>query len=111
MSVPDTNARPPAPRSTSTRTLASASTSSHVVAEAPQTAGVATLLMDLLTPGEAAVDAETARLRFDIPLLAGRIVAATDWIGAHLDPWGVGYFGASTGAAAALMAAAERPAP
>jgi len=82
----------------------------RAVAEGLQDAGLATLLMDLLTPGEEAVDVQTAaRLRFDIPLLAGRVIAATDWIGRHLGPWRLGYFGASTGAAAALMAAAEGP--
>jgi len=81
----------------------------RAVPEGLQAAGLATLLMDLLTPGEEAVDVQTARLRFDIPLLAGRVVAATEWIGRHLGPWRLGYFGASTGAAAALMAAAERP--
>ena len=81
----------------------------RAVAEGLQEAGLSTLLMDLLTPGEEAVDAQTARLRFDIPLLAARVVVATDWIDRHLGPWCIGYFGASTGAAAALMAAADRP--
>jgi putative phosphoribosyl transferase len=81
------------------------------VAEELQQDRLATLLMDLLTPQEEAVDERTAELRFDIPLLAERLVAATDWVQtrtdvAHLD---IGYFGASTGAAAALIAAAERP--
>ncbi|HEX9247203.1 MAG TPA: alpha/beta hydrolase, partial [bacterium] len=54
----------------------------------------------------------TGRLRFDIRLLAGRLVGITDWLGAHPETRGlpIGYFGASTGAAAALVAAAQRPA-
>jgi pimeloyl-ACP methyl ester carboxylesterase len=72
----------------------------------------ATLLVDLLTRDEERVDSVTAEFRFDIDLLAERVIAATDWI-ALADDVGslpLGYFGASTGAAAALMAAAERPA-
>ncbi len=80
----------------------------RAVAEGLRQAGLATLLVDLLTPGEAAVDAQTARLRFDIPRLAERIVGATDWIARQLVAAPIGYLGASTGAAAALMAAAER---
>jgi pimeloyl-ACP methyl ester carboxylesterase len=73
--------------------------------------GLATLLLDLLTADEAAVDRTTAHLRFDIPLLAGRVVAAIDWAAAddEVAALPVGCFGASTGAAAALVAAAERP--
>jgi dienelactone hydrolase len=72
--------------------------------------GLATLLMDLLTPSEEAFDATTGRLRFDIGLLAERLIGATDWLGAEAKTRDlrVGYFGASTGAAAALVAAAER---
>jgi putative phosphoribosyl transferase len=80
----------------------------RAVADGLQQAGLATLLLDLLTPGEAAVDAQTARLRFDIPLLAERVVGATDWVTHRLGASAIGYFGASTGAAAALVAAAER---
>ncbi len=73
-------------------------------------AGFATLLLDLLTPEEEHLDARTRHLRFDISLLADRLVAVTDWLGR--DPrtaaLPVGYFGASTGGGAALMAAAER---
>ena len=74
-------------------------------------AHLATLLLDLLTPGEETVDERTRHLRFDIGLLASRLGAATDWVtgspsARHL---AVGYFGASTGAAAALVAAAARP--
>jgi putative phosphoribosyl transferase len=74
-------------------------------------AGLATLLVDLLTPEEEAFDARTARLRFDIDLLAERLVEVTDWLGDRAETRGLrrGYFGASTGAAAALVAAAARP--
>jgi alpha-beta hydrolase superfamily lysophospholipase len=67
--------------------------------------------MDLLTAEEEAVDDETARLRFDIDLLAERLVDATDWLGEAEETRGlpVGYFGASTGGGAALVAAARRP--
>jgi putative phosphoribosyl transferase len=68
---------------------------------------LATLLIDLLTADEEVADLHTAHLRFDIGLLAERLVIATDWLTRrrHL---AIGYFGASTGAAAALVAAAER---
>jgi len=74
-------------------------------------AGFATLLLDLLTPREENVDRQTAHLRFDIPLLAGRVIAAADWLATEADTRdvGLGLFGASTGAAAALIAAAQRP--
>jgi putative phosphoribosyl transferase len=74
-------------------------------------AGLATLLMDLLTAEEEAEDMRTARLRFDIGLLSERVISAIDWLGsdATLADLTVGCFGASTGAAAALIAAAERP--
>jgi pimeloyl-ACP methyl ester carboxylesterase len=73
-------------------------------------AGLATLLFDLLTGKEAALDEKTMLLRFDIPLLARRLVGATDWIRQQKDigELPLAYFGASTGAAAALVAAAER---
>jgi putative phosphoribosyl transferase len=76
-----------------------------------QNAGLGTLLLDLLTPGEETVDAYTAHLRFDIGLLAARLVAAIDWLSKEPATRGlpVGLFGASTGAAAALVAAAQRP--
>jgi pimeloyl-ACP methyl ester carboxylesterase len=87
------------------------STRNRYVAGQLQAAGLATLLIDLLTLEEEAVDQHTAHLRFDIPLLAERLVAATRWLGE--DPstrsLSVGYFGASTGAAAALVAAATIP--
>jgi dienelactone hydrolase len=81
------------------------------VAARLQDAGLATLLADLLTPDEEAVDERTRELRFDIELLARRVAAATAWVRAEpsLQGLAVGYFGASTGAAAALVAAADRP--
>jgi dienelactone hydrolase len=74
-------------------------------------AGLATLLMDLLTPQEEAVDLRTRHLRFDVALLGRRVIATIDWLGADpaVGQLPVGCFGASTGAAAALIAAAERP--
>ena len=74
-------------------------------------AKLATLLLDLLTSDEEAIDLRTAHLRFDVGLLAERLVRATDWVTEHPDTRAlrVGYFGASTGAAAALIAAAARP--
>jgi dienelactone hydrolase len=82
------------------------------VARQLQDAGLATLLADLLTPQEEEIDERTRRLRFDIELLAQRLVGATDWLAAQpeLRQLNVGYFGASTGAGAALMAAARRSA-
>ncbi|MEV4630424.1 hydrolase [Micromonospora sp. NPDC049523] len=72
---------------------------------------LATVLVDLLTPEEEQADEETAELRFDIPMLAGRLVGVIDWLRAEPDTAAlpIGLFGASTGAAAALVAAAERP--
>lgn len=72
---------------------------------------IATLLIDLLSEEEETVDLRTAELRFDINLLIGRLTAITQWVGAEpeLGNLGIGYFGASTGAAAALGAAAECP--
>lgn len=82
---------------------------SQFVAKKIRDAGVGTLLFDLLTGEEEAQDAYTSHLRFDIGLLTHRLLAATRWIAnqnetQHL---GIGYFGATTGAAAALVAAAE----
>ncbi len=73
--------------------------------------GLATLLFDLLTPDEHAIDSITAQLRFDIPMLGQRTVATVDWLAEQtaLADLPLGLFGASTGAAAALIAAAERP--
>ena len=69
---------------------------------------LATLLFDLLTPAEARADEIGGELRFDIPFLTQRLVAATEWARRQqsLEPLGIGYFGSSTGAAAALVAAA-----
>jgi len=81
------------------------------VAEILNRGSMGTMLIDLLTPDEEAVDIQTAELRFDIPLLGRRLIGVTDWIGRQpvLKDLGLGYFGASTGAAAALVAAADRP--
>lgn len=81
------------------------------VAAALNGRGLATLLLDLLSEEEDEIDRVTRELRFDIPLLAGRVAEAVSWTAAHPDLGGlaVGLFGASTGAAAALIAAARRP--
>ncbi|MBZ5644901.1 MAG: dienelactone hydrolase family protein [Acidobacteriia bacterium] len=81
------------------------------VAQVLQAHGIATLLFDLLTRSEESVDQYSGELRFDIPFLAKRLVGATKWILNSPDTKDlkVGYFGASTGAGAALMAAAELP--
>ncbi|MSP11599.1 MAG: alpha/beta hydrolase [Chloroflexi bacterium] len=80
------------------------------VAKVLREAGMAMLLLDLLTPSEEDVDKRTSHLRFDIGLLARRLVGATDWLVQRPDTHHlpIGYFGASTGAAAALIAAAQR---
>ena len=78
------------------------------VARTLRQAGLATLLFDLLTKEEEAIDWHTSQLRFDIGLLARRLVAATEWLSSEgLDEMAVGYFGSSTGGGAALVAAAE----
>ncbi len=81
------------------------------VAEELHQAGLATLLIDLLTPEEEEIDLRKRHLRFDIGLLAARLIGATAWL--KRDPNTrnprLGYFGASTGAGAALVAAAEHP--
>ena len=81
------------------------------VARVLREAGLATLLIDLLTLDEEEVDLRTRHLRFDIGLLAERLVGATDWLVENPRTQGmrIGYFGASTGAGAALVAAAKRP--
>jgi putative phosphoribosyl transferase len=81
------------------------------VARVLNEAKLATLLVDLLTPDEEAVDLRTAHLRFDIGLLAGRLAGVTEWLTQYPDTreLRIGYFGASTGGAAALVAAAQRP--
>jgi dienelactone hydrolase len=84
----------------------------RAVSDVLNRAGLGTLLFDLLTPGEASEDEMTGELRFDVQLLTERLVGAIDWLGDQPDTTGcpVGLFGASTGAAAALGAAAQRPA-
>src|SRR6266404_1391415 len=77
------------------------------VARTISEAGVGTLLFDLLTKDEEAIDMNTRHLRFDIGLLAERLIDATHWIKGELDYLNVGYFGASSGGGAALVAAAE----
>jgi putative phosphoribosyl transferase len=81
------------------------------VAETLHHVGLATLLVDLLTPAEEQVDQFTAQHRFDIDLLTSRLIAATDWVETKCSQYDfrIGYFGASTGAAAAFNAAARRP--
>ena len=87
------------------------STRNRRVARFLDACGFATLLLDLLTPEEERVDVNTAEFRFDIPRLGPRVSAAADWVARHPDvaTLPIGCFGASTGAAAALIAAAERP--
>lgn len=82
------------------------------VADALNEAGLATLLIDLLTPAEDAADRDTGQFRFDIRMLARRLTAVVDALprDVQLRTLRIGLFGASTGAAAALIAAAERPA-
>jgi putative phosphoribosyl transferase len=86
------------------------SSRNRYVASLLHEAKLATLLIDLLTSDEEAIDARTAHLRFDIGLLAKRLVGATDWLTQYpaTQNLPMGYFGASTGAAAALVAAADR---
>lgn len=80
------------------------------VARYLESAGLGTVLMDLLTADEERVDIQTAHLRFNIPLLAQRLICAADWLGtqASVQALPLGLFGSSTGAAAALVAAADR---
>ena len=84
------------------------------VAKVLQEAGLGTFLFDLLTEDEELIDEQTHHLRFDIGLLANRLIGATDWLLQRLDAPNtddipsIGYFGASTGAAAALVAAAKK---
>lgn len=81
------------------------------VAKTLRESGLATLLFDLLTLEEEAEDLINGRQRFDIELLSRRLAGATDWIQSNKDTrdLGLGYFGASTGAAAALVTAARKP--
>jgi putative phosphoribosyl transferase len=87
------------------------SSRNRAVAESLNARGLGTLLLDLLTREEESVDVYTREYRFDIDRLGTRMMIATDWKQQREDLlWlPIGYFGASTGAAAALMAAAERP--
>jgi len=87
------------------------SSRNRAVAHALEHGGFGTVLLDLLTPAEERVDLRTAEFRFNIPLLGTRVSAAVDWAGTdeRTRSLGIGLFGASTGAAAALIAAAERP--
>jgi putative phosphoribosyl transferase len=87
------------------------SSRNRYVAGVLQQGGLATLLMDLLTSDEEQADMRTGQLRFDIPLLARRLVDATDWAASQPETreLNIGYFGASTGAGAALVAASGRP--
>jgi putative phosphoribosyl transferase len=81
------------------------------VARTLQHRGLATLLIDLLTPDEDRIDERTTQYRFDIPMLASRLVTVVDWLRDHKETatLSIGLFGASTGGGAALMAAADRP--
>jgi dienelactone hydrolase len=78
-----------------------------------QQSNLATLLLDLLTSDEEQIDVRTGHLRFDVNLLAKRLVQTTNWVAAdsQIGRLPMGYFGASTGAAAALIAAAQVPGP
>src|SRR5262249_39846711 len=83
----------------------------RVVAGVLQEGGLATLLVDLLTPHEEQTERQTARLRFDIAMLAERLAGAAEWLTqlpASRD-LRIGCFGASTGGGAALLTAAQRP--
>ena len=81
------------------------------VADVLNESGLATLLIDLLTEGENEVDLQTTHLRFDIPFLAARLVGITEWLRKYPETacLKIGHFGASTGAGAALVAAARLP--
>ncbi|MBD3642002.1 MAG: dienelactone hydrolase family protein [Marinobacter sp.] len=83
----------------------------RAVAQFLNEGGLATLLFDLLTADENEIDLRTRQLRFDIGLLSRRLIGAVDWLGEQerLRDFRIGLFGASTGAAAALIAAARRP--
>jgi dienelactone hydrolase len=87
------------------------SSRNQYVASSLRDGGLGTLLIDLLTPEEERVDNVTAHLRFDIALLAGRLVGAVEWLRAQPETMKmkVGLFGASTGGGAALVAAARAP--
>lgn len=80
----------------------------RMVAAALREGNLGTLLFDLLSPDEEVVDLQTTRLRFDIALLAERLIAAIDWMSRREPRLPLGLFGSSTGAGAALLAAAHR---
>jgi len=83
----------------------------NFVADQLQQAGLATLLIDLLTPEEKKIDQQTREIRFDIDRLAKRVTGTVDWLSEnnHTKTLKIGVFGSSTGAAGALIAAARRP--
>jgi len=87
------------------------SSRNRFVAEVLNDAGIATLLFDLLTPQESVIDEQTAEFRFDIGLLSERLIGTIDWVARYdtTHDMRIGLFGASTGAAGALVAAAQRP--
>ena len=87
------------------------SSRNRYVARTLEQRNLATLLIDLLTPEEEVVDERTAEYRFDIPMLASRLVMIVDWLRRRQDTASlpIGLFGASTGGGAALIAAARRP--
>ena len=85
------------------------SSRNRYVAEVLRVGGLGTLLLDLLTPEEELVDTRTAHLRFDIELLADRLVGTIDWLARQMPKLKVGLFGASTGGGAALFAASRVP--
>jgi len=82
-----------------------------IVAQELRLAGMGTLLFDILTPEEESVDLQTGKYRFDIRFLANRVIGITQWLKQNSETKNIniGYFGASTGTAAALLAAAEHP--
>ncbi|MEO8608139.1 MAG: alpha/beta hydrolase [Chloroflexota bacterium] len=88
------------------------STRNQLVAQALSRSNISTLLVDLLTPSEAAIDQQTRQIGFDIPLLTRRLTVVIDWLGNNPSTSGLytGLYGVGTGAAAALVAAAARPA-
>ena len=83
----------------------------QLVARALERRDLATVLIDLLTEQEGAIDERTAEFRFDIPLLASRLIAIVEWLGRLTGTAAlpIGLFGASTGGGASLIAAADRP--
>lgn len=87
------------------------STRNRYVANVLNKGNLSTLLFDLLTESEEKIDQYTREYRFDIPMLAQRLVYVTSWVAEHKETaqFNIGYFGSSTGAAAALMAAAQTP--